>query len=205
MSSIILNIIYGNIVHMAIAYSDNPFSNRIKKIIELTGSAEKLANISGMSSRVIGKYLAGKSDPTRKKLIALADAAQVNIEWLATGDGPIKERFNLELLVLIIGALDHLETSLGVKMKFVEKSIVIIYTYLQYFNADLSLDETRFALVDNVKGNYNLFTSLDTVIDTKKGQEQAKKTYMKIFSDVFTHDGADQAAEALIGAKLTKK
>ena len=190
---------------MATEYSDNPFSDRIKKIIELTGSAEKLANISGMSSRVIGKYLAGISDPTRKKLIALSDAAQVNIEWLATGKGPIKERFNLELLVYIIGALEHLETSLDVKIKAVEKSIVIIYTYLQYFNADLSLDETRFAIVDNVKGNFNLFTSLDTIIDTKKGQEQAKKTYMQILSDVFTPEGAEQAAEALIGAKLIKK
>jgi transcriptional regulator with XRE-family HTH domain len=189
---------------MTTKYLDESFTDRIKKIIGLTGSAEKLANITGMSSRIIGQYLAGKSDPTRKKLIALSDAAKVNIEWLATGNGPIKERFNLELLVLIIAALDHLETKLGVKMKAVEKSIVLIYTYLQYFNADLSLDETRFAIVDNVKGNYNLLTSLDTILDTKKGQEQAIKTYTKILSDVFTQDGAEQAAEALIGAKLMK-
>jgi len=182
----------------------NQFKDRLKIIVG-DCSVNAFAKKSGITEGTLRTYLAGTSLPGLDKLISISKAAEVNIEWLATGEGPIKERFNLELLVLIIGALDHLETSIGVKIKAVEKSIVIIYTYLQYFNADLSLDETRFAIVDNIKGNYNLFTSLDTVIDTKKGQEQARKTYMQILSDVFTHDGAAQAAEALIGAKLSKK
>jgi len=63
------------------------FTDRIKYIIDLVGSAEKLANISGMSSRVIGQYLSGKTDPTRKKIIALAEAAGVSVQWLSTGEG----------------------------------------------------------------------------------------------------------------------
>lgn len=43
-----------------------------------------------MSARVIGQYAAGSSEPTVGKLIALAKAADVNVSWLATGEGPMK-------------------------------------------------------------------------------------------------------------------
>lgn len=65
------------------------FSERVKAIVGLVGSAEKLARLAGMSARIIGKYLAGESDPTREKLVALANAAKVNIAWLADGEGPM--------------------------------------------------------------------------------------------------------------------
>ena len=51
------------------------FEDRIKKIISVAGSADKLAYNAGVSPSLIGKYLSGKTDPTRKKLIALAEAA----------------------------------------------------------------------------------------------------------------------------------
>lgn len=73
--------------------TEEVFTERIKKIIEIAGNADKLARMSGMSPRVIGKYLAGDSDPSREKLVALANATNVNISWLANGEGPmIKER-----------------------------------------------------------------------------------------------------------------
>jgi len=64
------------------------FMERMKELIRGVGSAEKLARLTGMSARVIGQYASGKSDPTRRKLIALAEAGGVLVEWLATGKGP---------------------------------------------------------------------------------------------------------------------
>jgi phage repressor protein C with HTH and peptisase S24 domain len=68
--------------------SEKLFGERIKEMIRVVGSAQKLANMTGMSARVIGQYAAGSSDPTRSKMVALAEAAGFNVCWVATGEGP---------------------------------------------------------------------------------------------------------------------
>jgi len=45
----------------------------------------------GMSSTVIHQYLAGKSEPTRLALIAMAQVSGDNPEWLMSGEGPVKK------------------------------------------------------------------------------------------------------------------
>jgi phage repressor protein C with HTH and peptisase S24 domain len=74
---------------MAEVLPDISFANRIKVLIERAGSAEKLAKKAGISARVIGKYLNGDSDPSRTRLVSLAEAAGADIAWLATGVGSI--------------------------------------------------------------------------------------------------------------------
>jgi phage repressor protein C with HTH and peptisase S24 domain len=66
---------------------DDEFGLRIGIIMERAGSITKLARLSGLSTSMIKKYVEGTSDPSRTNLIALADAAGVNIEWLSTGKG----------------------------------------------------------------------------------------------------------------------
>lgn len=73
---------------MAEVLPEISFGERIKELIRLVGSAEKLARATGMSARGIGQYASGTSDPTRSKMLLLADAAGVNVLWLATGEGP---------------------------------------------------------------------------------------------------------------------
>lgn len=189
--------------------NDIHFTERIKKIISLVGSAEKLAHNSGMSSRAIGQYLSGNTDPTRKKLISLAEAADVNIEWLATGNGPMREkdrkRFDLELLALIIAGLDGYEAIRSEKLTFVEKALIIIYTYHLYSDSDNASNQKNISILDTIKGVENLFASLDSMMDTEKGREQAKKIFIKLFEVVLSKEDADIAAEALIGAKLVRQ
>ncbi|TSK07926.1 MAG: helix-turn-helix transcriptional regulator [Geobacter sp.] len=67
---------------------DKSFGERVKEVIRLVGSAEKLARLTGVSARGIGHYAAGTSDPTRTKIVTLSEAAGVNVLWLATGEGP---------------------------------------------------------------------------------------------------------------------
>ena len=68
---------------------ERSFQDRIAEAARLAGGAQSLADKAGLSRRVVGKYLAGKSDPSRERLVRIADAAGVSIEWLASGRGPM--------------------------------------------------------------------------------------------------------------------
>jgi len=187
------------------------FQDRVKKIISMAGSADKLAYNAGVSPSLIGKYLSGKTDPTRKKLIALADAACVNIEWLVTGEGPMRagerERFNIELLSLIIESLDKHEVANQDKFTSDEKAEYISYIYELYCEAglDLTSEQTKYLVLDTVKEVINLFSSLDRFLETKKGQTQAIKIFKKAFGHALSKDEAALEAHEMIGARLLKK
>ena len=185
--------------------NDSSFTDRIKTIISLVSSADKLAYSAGMSPSLIGKYLSGKTDPTRKKLIALAKAAEVNIEWLATGNGPMREgdreRFSFELLTVIIEGLDDLETTLGKKLTHKEKAEIISNTYDLYADADPA---TKILIKDTIKEGYNFLSSLDRMIETEKGRTRAIKIFTRIFGQILSGERAEWEASEFIGARLLK-
>lgn len=64
---------------------DPDFIGRINVLIDRMGGAAPLARASGLSEGVIAKYRRGESDPSRMRLVALAAAGGVSVEWLATG------------------------------------------------------------------------------------------------------------------------
>lgn len=53
-------------------------------------SIRAFARDSGLSETVMRKYLSGDSTPNVDRLVAIAAAAKVSVEWLATGFGSIK-------------------------------------------------------------------------------------------------------------------
>ena len=65
------------------------FKHRVAEIAELVGGPIVLSRRSKLSRAVIGNYMSGASDPSRARLVALANAAGVSVEWLATGEGPV--------------------------------------------------------------------------------------------------------------------
>jgi transcriptional regulator with XRE-family HTH domain len=65
--------------------ADAGFVARIHEIVERSGGISMLSRKSRLSRAVIHKYLNGESDPSRARLVALARAADVDLEWLATG------------------------------------------------------------------------------------------------------------------------
>jgi len=69
---------------------DHEFCERIKSLINEAGSAEKLAKKSGVGARNIIKYASGQGDPSRKRLVKLAKAMDVDILWLASGEGGMR-------------------------------------------------------------------------------------------------------------------
>jgi transcriptional regulator with XRE-family HTH domain len=87
------------------------FPDRLKMAIGAK-SARSFAMQSGLSPTVIHQYLAGKSEPTRLALIAIASTAEVNLEWLITGNGAmLKEKgsvlINREMYDGIIEAVEE--------------------------------------------------------------------------------------------------
>jgi len=51
-------------------------------------SAARLARAPGVSPSAFRKWLRGDAEPSRERLVALAQAAGVGVGWLASGEGP---------------------------------------------------------------------------------------------------------------------
>jgi phage repressor protein C with HTH and peptisase S24 domain len=62
------------------------FVERLKLLVMRAGSARALAGKAGVSSNTISLWLRD-SEPGRDKLVDLANAADVSVEWLASGRG----------------------------------------------------------------------------------------------------------------------
>lgn len=64
------------------------FSDRLNLIIS-NESVRSFASKTNLTPAAFHKYLKGQSEPTRPVLITIAELTGVNIEWLATGNGPM--------------------------------------------------------------------------------------------------------------------
>jgi phage repressor protein C with HTH and peptisase S24 domain len=64
------------------------FAGRLQLILGHWPSADRLARAVGVSPSAFRKWLKGEAEPSRERLVALADAAGVGVAWLARGEGP---------------------------------------------------------------------------------------------------------------------
>jgi phage repressor protein C with HTH and peptisase S24 domain len=64
------------------------FIARLQAILRHWPSADRLARATGVSPSAFRKWLRGEAEPSRERLVALGQAAGVNIGWLVSGDGP---------------------------------------------------------------------------------------------------------------------
>ncbi len=63
------------------------FGERVREVVG-NNSARSFARSADMYDNILRKYMEGKSDPSRGNLIAISKAGGVNLQWLATGEGP---------------------------------------------------------------------------------------------------------------------
>jgi transcriptional regulator with XRE-family HTH domain len=70
---------------MSTTIVDAAFRSRLTQVIHSFGSVVSLATVVGVSDNAIYKWLAGRGQPSVANLVALARAARVSVEWLATG------------------------------------------------------------------------------------------------------------------------
>jgi len=64
------------------------FVSRLHAILRHWPSADRLARAAGVSPSAFRKWLRGEAEPSRERLVALAEAAEVAVGWLAGGEGP---------------------------------------------------------------------------------------------------------------------
>jgi phage repressor protein C with HTH and peptisase S24 domain len=64
------------------------FIARLHAIVRQWPSADRLARATGVSPSAFRKWLRGDAEPSRERLVALAQAAGVGVGWLAGGEGP---------------------------------------------------------------------------------------------------------------------
>src|SRR5580700_675348 len=64
------------------------FISRLQAILRQWPSADRLARATGVSPSAFRKWLRGEAEPSRERLVALAQAAGVGVGWLAGGEGP---------------------------------------------------------------------------------------------------------------------
>ena len=63
------------------------FIARLHAILRHWPSADRLARATGVSPSAFRKWLRGEAEPSRERLVALAQAARVGVGWLANGEG----------------------------------------------------------------------------------------------------------------------
>lgn len=66
------------------------FSGRIAHLIRLAGNASAFARMCGISESVVRKWRDGLSEPSRLYLERIVRYAGVSVEWLVTGEGPMR-------------------------------------------------------------------------------------------------------------------
>ena len=78
----------GREVHPPVRAADRAaFVTRLQIILRQWPSADRLARAVGVSPSAFRKWLRGEAEPSRERLVALADATGVGIAWLAKGEG----------------------------------------------------------------------------------------------------------------------
>ncbi len=69
------------------SYEDSDaFAERLSQSIRSI-SVRSFSRKCGVSETALRAYIAGKSDPSRRALVAMARTAGVSVDWLATGNG----------------------------------------------------------------------------------------------------------------------
>jgi phage repressor protein C with HTH and peptisase S24 domain len=67
------------------------FMDRLLALARTWPSSDSLAKAASVSPSALRKWLKGQAEPSRERLVALADATGVSIGWLAKGEGPVPD------------------------------------------------------------------------------------------------------------------
>lgn len=62
------------------------FTQRLRTCSRIAGSGEALARQTSIPRRTLETYLSGRAEPKTSRLIAIANAVNVSVDWLATGN-----------------------------------------------------------------------------------------------------------------------
>lgn len=116
-------------------HSDD-FPQRLGKLIG-DSSVRAFARKAGVSDTFLRQCLAGRTEPTRTKLMALARAGETTVEWLATGGGSrhvvtesaANPGFDRALLESVITAVEQVLGDTGCSLSADRKALLVTVLY----------------------------------------------------------------------------
>lgn len=76
--------------------ADDGLGDRIAKAIELAGGPSEVHRRTGISRSLLLKYSKAEAEPGVRRVVAIAKAAGVSVEWLATGEGAMRPMLRAE-------------------------------------------------------------------------------------------------------------
>lgn len=64
--------------------------DRLRQCAKMAGSGDRLAQKAAIPRRTLETYLAGRVEPKASRLVAIARAVGVSLDWLLVGAGPMR-------------------------------------------------------------------------------------------------------------------
>jgi len=112
------------------------FDKRLKELVG-EGSVSAFAQKCGLTESLVRRYLSGDSLPVIDVLATFADVLRVNVEWLATGNGPMWRgagpggvlEVNLDLLTNVIEAVEESIAKKQVNVRAPKKAQLVAILY----------------------------------------------------------------------------
>lgn len=124
---------------------DPDFIDRMQKCADLAGSVNALARKAELSQSGIRRYFTG-GDPTRRVLIAIANAAGVDFAWLATGAGAMHKitppsQLDSEVLRLAIETVEEALLETGHTLTPARKAEMIAAVYALFRDGEGKIEK----------------------------------------------------------------
>jgi transcriptional regulator with XRE-family HTH domain len=183
-------------------------ADRLKQAREKCGKTQKdMAKLACVSYRVWQAYEAGKVTPGGKIFETLSNLG-FNADWLLTGEGLMRKAeimsFRTPLLTVIIEALEEFEADLGKGMTPEEKANFINTACDMFIDDEKVSGKTKDKILEGMKTVYDLLNSLDLMIKTEKGREQAKNILTSKLKGTFSKDYTKLEVEEFIDSRIEK-
>jgi transcriptional regulator with XRE-family HTH domain len=147
-------------------------------------SVNAFAKRCGITEGSLRTYLSGTSLPGLDNLVAISEAAKVNIEWLATGKGPMKkedsQRYDEDLLKAVIETLESYWVKEGKSWTPSEKAQWIVSNYSIALESDLPKEESEIEELIRASEKFEalMSQSVELILDPVKGKSFRKRFKM---------------------------
>ena len=131
------------------------FGQRVRTVLGKT-SVRSFARDVGIDEKSLRQYMAGATDPSRRTVIAMAKAGGVTVQWLATGEGPMRKGelgdaskthkaeallFDPELLVDVVSGVEEGLVDAGATMDPEKKGQLLVAIYQLYSDSGAAPDK----------------------------------------------------------------
>ncbi|WP_343560446.1 helix-turn-helix domain-containing protein [Kiloniella sp. b19] len=144
--------------------SDQNFAQRMQSTIEKAGGDTAMARATGINRSSLISYRKGQSEPTLSKLVLVARAGGVSVEWLATGSEqqessdaglgvavpPAPGLIDIPMLVDIAEGLETVNSRQGLNMNCLDLIGMAARTYNLLNDPERSSEPEKYRLSDTV-------------------------------------------------------